>query len=172
MFAGNVFVNVEVKGPRTAELKPKYDCDLMINGVLSLVDQYEMHGKFLFSSFSYDVLEAAERARARRRDTHPRFDIIYLYNYENQPLPSVEEYTSRGDGINISANHINDEVVANVKSKGLKLGVWIRAKDFKECEEFYDNMFKFKVDFICADFPLNAMLSRTKHYESIQNTDH
>eukprot|EP00347_Sterkiella_histriomuscorum_P003717 403363216 len=167
-FDGKVFVNVEVKGPRTAELKPKYDCDLVISGVLELVDKYDMHGKYLFSSFNYDVLAAAERARERRRDTHPRFDVIYLYNYENEPLPSADEYTSRGDGINISANHITDEVVANIKSKGMKLGVWIRAKDFTETEEFYENMFKFRVDFICADYPLKAMEARSRYLQSIE----
>ena len=37
----------------------------------------------------------------------PSFEIIYLYNYENQPLPEAEIYTNFGDGINISANYIS-----------------------------------------------------------------
>lgn len=163
-------MNVEVKGPRSESLKPKYDCDLVISGVLELVDRYEMHGKFLFSSFNYDVLAAAERARERRRETHPRFDVIYLYNYENQPLPSPDEYTARGDGINISANHISDEVVANVKAKGMKLGVWIRVKDFTETEQFYEDMFSKRVDFICADYPIKAMEARERYISSISRS--
>lgn len=49
---GKIFVNVEVKGPRTAELKKNYDCDLVINGVLDLAQRYRMFGKFLISSFN------------------------------------------------------------------------------------------------------------------------
>lgn len=68
-------------------------------------------------------------------------------------MPSPDEYTSRGDGINISANHISKEIVDFVKSKGLKIGVWVRARDFSESEDFYLNMFELGVDFICSDFP-------------------
>jgi hypothetical protein len=53
------------------------------------------------------------------------------------PLPPEEEYTSFGNGINISANHLTQEVVDKVHSKGMKIGVWIRAKDFTETDEFY-----------------------------------
>jgi hypothetical protein len=67
------------------------------------------------------------------------------------PLPSPDEYLAKGDGINISANHITMEVVRLVKDKGMKLGVWIRAKDYKESDEFYMQMFSYGVDFICAD---------------------
>lgn len=96
---------------------------------------------------------------------YPRFDIIYLYNYENMPLPSPDEYTSRGDGINISANHLTADVVQNCKNKGMKLGVWIRAKDFQENEEFYLQMMEFGIDFICSDFPLKVMECRTRFYK-------
>jgi hypothetical protein len=54
---------VEVKGPRTPELKPKYNCDLIIGEVIKLADKHNYHGKFLISSFNSDVLEAAERGR-------------------------------------------------------------------------------------------------------------
>jgi glycerophosphoryl diester phosphodiesterase len=67
------------------------------------------------------------------------------------PLPSPDEFLSRGDGINISATHITPEVVRLVKDKGLKLGVWVRAKDYKEDEDFYFKMIELGVDFICAD---------------------
>ena len=92
------------------------------------------------------------------------FDIIYLYNYENQPLPSPDIYTSFGDGINISANYITQDVVDTCHSKGLKVGVWIRAKDFQETEAFYYDMFNLGADFICADNPLKAMEARSKHF--------
>jgi hypothetical protein len=89
-----------------------------------------MFGKFAISSFNSDILTEVERVRARNEGVHPRFDILYLYNHENNVLPSKEEYTGYGDGINISANHLTLEVFENCKSKGLKVGVWIRAKDF------------------------------------------
>ncbi|CDW73445.1 glycerophosphoryl diester phosphodiesterase [Stylonychia lemnae] len=168
LFEGKIFINIEVKGPRTESLKPKYDCDKVVAEVLGLVDKYEMHQKFLISSFNYDVLASAEKAREARKETNPHFDIIYLYNYENQPLPSPDEYLARGNGINISANHINDEVVSQVKSKGLKLGVWIRAKDYTESEETYLQMLNYGIDFICADFPLKAMATRERYFLKVE----
>ena len=96
----------------------------------------------------------------------PSFDIIYLYNYENQPLPEAEVYTSFGDGINISANYISKEVVDSCHRKGLKIGVWIRVKDFTETEEFYEEMFKIGIDFMCADNPLKAMAARERFFSS------
>ena len=92
-----------------------------------LVHKYNYHGRFLVSSFNSDILREVERVRDRiygGRVTKidgapPSFDIIYLYNYENQPLPEPSVYTSNGDGINISANYITQEVVDNCHAKGL-----------------------------------------------------
>jgi glycerophosphoryl diester phosphodiesterase len=97
---------------------------------------------------------------------HPRFDIIYLYNSNNVPLPDVEIYTKYGDGINISANHITEEVIANCKRNHKKIGVWIRSADFEENEEFYQRMFSWGVDFICADKPLEAMATRSRYFKT------
>lgn len=91
------------------------------------------------------------------------FDIIYLYNYENQPLPEPEVYTAKGDGVNLSANHLNEEVMVNLKRAGLKVGVWVRAKDFTENDEFYTKMIDLGVNFICSDFPLRAMHVRDNY---------
>lgn len=121
--------------------------------MIDLLMKYNMHEKFLFSSFSYDQLREVELVREKYMQQNPRFDVIYLYNYENLPLPTPEEYTSRGDGINISANHLTLEVVQLCKEKGLKVGVWIRTKDFTESEDFYLQMMEYGVDFICSDFP-------------------
>ena len=84
----------------------------------------------------------------------------------NEPLPDQEEYSRHGDGINISANYINQQVVDNCKRKGKKIGVWIKASDFKENDAFYKKMFELKVDFICSDFPLRAMEIR-RTYKTI-----
>ena len=148
-----------MKGPRTESLKPRYNCALAAQLVYDLVVKYNYHGRFLISSFNYDILEEVEKVRTKYYggristiDGAPSsFEIIYLYNHENSPLPDPEVYTSRGDGINISANYITQEVVNNCHNKGLKIGVWVRAKDFKEDDEFYENMFKIGTDFICAD---------------------
>lgn len=64
--------------------------------------------------------------------------------------------------MNLSANYICDEVVANLKKAGKKIGVWIRAKDFIESEDFYEKMFKYDIDFICSDYPLRAMQARER----------
>ena len=95
------------------------------------------------------------------------FEIIYLFNFENQPLPAEDIYTANGDGINISANYINAEVVEACHRRGKRIGVWIRAKDFKETDEFYNEMFKIGTDFICADFPLRAMEARAKFLAAV-----
>jgi glycerophosphoryl diester phosphodiesterase len=127
-----------------------------------------MHGKFLISSFSIEVLRAVEHVREQHRGVNEEFDIIYLYNEENCPLPHPDHYTAYGDGINISANHINEEVVQYCKNKGLKVGVWISKKDFTENDEFYHKMFNMGVDFIVVDQPLKAMEARTVFFENSQ----
>jgi glycerophosphoryl diester phosphodiesterase len=87
-------------------------------------------------------------------------------NYQNEELPEPEDYLSLGDGINISANYANEEVIKNCKRLGKKVGVWFRVRDFKESEEFYERMLKLDVDFICSDFPIRAMEVREKYLES------
>lgn len=86
-----------------------------------------MHGKFLFSSFGEDILQEIEKLREKYDGVHPRFDVIYLHNYENLPLPSTEILLSKGDGINISANYITADIVNLCHSRGKKLGVWIKS---------------------------------------------
>jgi predicted peroxiredoxin len=81
-------------------------------------------------------------------------------------LPSKEEYLSKGDGINVSANHLTEEVVKNCKEKGMKIGVWIRARDFKESNEFYKKAFSMGVNFLVSDYPVLAINARNL-YESI-----
>ena len=132
-----MFINIELKGPRADEFKPRYNCALAAQLVQDLVVKYSYHGRFLVSSFSSDILQEVEKVRDRfygapkLEDGAPKsFDIIYLYNFENLPLPDKEVYTAFGDGINISANHITKEVVDNCHAKGRKIGVWVRAKDF------------------------------------------
>lgn len=99
-----------------------------------------MHNRFLVSSFNREILKEIEAVREQKygREGHPYFDIIYLYNDENKPLPDVDIYTSFGDGINISANHMTEEVVKNIKDKNKKIGVWVRACDFIENDEWYE----------------------------------
>jgi hypothetical protein len=61
-----MFINIEMKGPRTQELKEKYDCALVANTVYELLIKYDMHNKFLVSSFNSDILVEIERVRERR----------------------------------------------------------------------------------------------------------
>jgi len=103
----------------------------------------------------------------KNESTYPKFDIIYLYNHSNVPLPPAEVYTAYGDGINVSANHLTEEVILNCKRNHKKIGVWIRAADFVEDENFYIRMFQWGVNFICADKPLDAMKSRSKHFNTV-----
>jgi glycerophosphoryl diester phosphodiesterase len=65
LFQGNVFVNIEMKGPRSAHHKNRYDCALLADLVYKLVNKYNMHEKFLVSSFSSDILTEVERVRSR-----------------------------------------------------------------------------------------------------------
>jgi hypothetical protein len=87
------------------------------------------------------LLSIFEKNRISYIKENPHFDIIYLFNSENTPLPDVEIYTAAGDGINISANHFTPEVAEICKEKGMKIGVWVSAKDFNENEDFYIDMF-------------------------------
>ena len=137
LLGGKVFVNIEMKGPHDPVLKNRYSWQLAAKLVGNTVNKHNMHGKFLISSFNKEMLTEVELMRARYEVIHPRFDIIYLYNYQNAPLPSWTEYTWYGDGINVSSNYINEEVVSYCRRLGKKVGVWIRDKTTKEDEEFY-----------------------------------
>jgi hypothetical protein len=103
-----------MKGPRSDENKPRYSAELAARLVHELVEKYNYHGRFLVSSFNSYILEEIDKMRARVYGGRvssidgapPSFEIIYLYNHENHPLPEPEVYASFGDGINISANHI------------------------------------------------------------------
>jgi glycerophosphoryl diester phosphodiesterase len=91
LFKGQVFINIEMKGPRADALKPRYDCTLAAALVYELVDKHNYHGRFLISSFNSDILKAVEAMRDRVYGGRiskidgapPSFEIIYLYNYEN-----------------------------------------------------------------------------------------
>lgn len=110
-----MFINIELKGPRSEELKARYSCADAAEKVYELVIKHNMHGKFLISSFGQDILEAVEIVRSKYESKYPKFDIIYLYNSMNVPLPASEIYTLHGDGINVSANHLTEEVIANCR---------------------------------------------------------
>lgn len=141
LFAGKMFINIELKGPMDDSMKPQYDCAKAARTVLDLVVKHEMHGKFLISSFTHSLLRVVEQVRTTYEKVHPRFDIFYLWNQEGKPLPSADELLASGDGINISYNYLTPEVLKLCRSKGKKLGVWVRVLDFKENDDFYHKMF-------------------------------
>lgn len=121
-----MFLNIELKAPKTKEILKNYNIEKAAQTVYDLLIKYDMHGKFQFSSFSFEQLGELQKIREKNEKIYERFDIIYLYNYHNKALPSPDEYLAIGDGINISANHITQEVVDHCKRKGKKVGVWIR----------------------------------------------
>jgi len=51
LFRGYVFINIELKGPKTEEIKAKYDHYQAAEAVYNLATKHNMHGKFLISSF-------------------------------------------------------------------------------------------------------------------------
>ena len=92
---------------------------------------------------------------------NPNFEIIHLLNYHNEPLMDYDDLMlylkeNESNGINVSANHVTEELVVRCKLKGLKVGVWVRDKDFEESNEFYKRMSDIGVDFICSDYPIAA----------------
>lgn len=156
-----IFVNIELKGPRTPALAAIYDYHLAAKSVLECVKTHKMHDRFLVSSFNHhDLLVAMEQARINylsESEDHTYFDVIYLQNYHNEPLPEIDFESFSGDGFNVSANHISQEFVESCRMHGLKVGVWIRKRDFEENDTFYEEMLKIGVDFICSDYPIRAM---------------
>ncbi len=123
-----------------------------------------MHGRFLVSSFNHkDLLIEVQHVRKQYKLSYPKgFDIIYLHNYHNDPFPSplterdLMPLTFEGDGFNVSASYLSEELISFCKSRGLKLGVWIRAGDFVESDCLYFQIQEMGVDFICSDYPLKA----------------
>lgn len=145
------------------EYKSRYDCLKTANAVLELVVKHNIHGKFSISSFNRPLLKAVEIARLDYEKCYPRFDIVYLWNNFNHPLPTPDEYTANGDAINISFNHFTEEVFEICRSKGLKLGVWIRKQNYTEDDDFYHMMYESGVDFFSSDFPDRALEVRRRY---------
>jgi len=83
LFRGNIFMNIELKAPLSAECQARYDCHKTAEAVYSILTKHSMHGKFLISSFGSEILKAVEDVRAKYAHHHPRFEVIYLYNHSN-----------------------------------------------------------------------------------------
>jgi len=58
LFKGYIFINIELKGPRSESFKHKYSCHKAAEAVYALIIKHNYHGKFLISSFGSDILEA------------------------------------------------------------------------------------------------------------------
>ena len=131
--------------------------------MLNQVIEHDFHNRFLISSFGHQtILKSVSIARQAHYQSHPKFDIVHLLNYHNEPLMSYDSLLAylkehNSDGINVSANHVTHELVAMCHEQGIKVGVWVRAKDFQESSTFYERMCEIGVDFICSDYPIEAM---------------
>lgn len=58
--------------------------------------------------------------------------------------------------MNISINHLTDEVIVNCRNKGIKLGIWVSTKYFTESDSFYTDMLEKGVDYLIVDNPIRA----------------
>ncbi len=89
--------------------------------------------------------------------------IIYLYNFEEHfELPEPDIYAARGDGINISSTKLSQEVIQNCHARGKIVGLWVNKKAFNENDQYYEHAISMGVDFLCTDYPLEAMKIREK----------
>jgi glycerophosphoryl diester phosphodiesterase len=155
-----LYINIEVKTPYSKEIKTRYDYKNTISMIYELIRKYEIGAQCCVSSFDPDLLEELDSLRKLHQ---VNVEIIYLYNfYDHMCLPDPSIYAVKGDGINISSNHLTAEVIRNCHNNGKKVGVWIDASLFKESTDFYIKMMDMGVDFFCTDYPLNAMETKAQ----------
>lgn len=82
---------------------------------------------------------------------------VKLHNfYDNMKLPALSEVVSNYDGINISYEHLTEEVVKACHQHDKLVCVWVDAEVTKETVAMYKRLIDLGVDSFCSDFPLEV----------------
>ncbi|CDW84767.1 glycerophosphoryl diester phosphodiesterase [Stylonychia lemnae] len=165
-----MLVNIEVKAPHEDEVKAKYDFKKCISQVYELIKNYDAFTHYTVSSFDGDILSELE-ALNQLNQVEVRYFQLYNF-YEHYELPDPALYTKYGHGINISSTKLNKEVIRNCHNKGKLVGVWVNKEAFVEDDKFYEYAIYLEVDFICTDYPLEAIKIREKVQNQQQLSSH
>ena len=152
----NILINIELKGPLSLERKKDYDFQLAAQIVYDIIQNLQIQDYVMVSSFVPETLIAINQCLKSNKNN---FLLCQLMNRKN--LPEAGYLSIEGmDGINISATYLTEEIVAQTKSRGQTIGVWLSRNDTKETEELYQLVFGHQVDFIFLDCPLLGMRHR------------
>ena len=112
----------------------------------------------MVSSFTKEIIDAMQICLKDKRE----FMLCTLLNRKNISAGGLQAYrpSESVDGINISFTHLTKEIVEQAHSLGKTVGVWIERKDDKENDHMYTSVLNFKIDFLYADHPMQAMAFR------------
>lgn len=107
------------------------------------------------SSFNPCILRCIEELNSEHSED--RIRTIYLHNFYNHiGLPPLNEVVKTGWGVNISYEHLTEEVVEACHTAGQIVAVWIDASVTQETIQMYKRLIDLKVDCFCTDFPLEV----------------
>ena len=153
----NMLLNIELKGPRSEEFKPRYDFDLACKIVAEHIDRFGVSNRTMVSSFEPLITNKIKLTPNRQ------FKVVQLMN---RGLKDEVNYTTPEgmQGINLSLTHLKQEVIKPVQAKGHTVGIWYSTSVYPvENEETYKLVFGQSgnvVDLFYSDKPLEAMKSR------------
>ena len=120
------FINIELKVPYEEEPRSRYDYHEAADLTHELLRSQEMQEHCWISSFNHDILRCIEDLNTARPADRVR--TIYLHNFLNHlELPPLEQVTQTGWGVNISYEHLTEEVVKACHAAGQIVAVWIDA---------------------------------------------
>ena len=153
-------INIEVKVPHEDHAKSFYDFKKAISLVHKTIIASGLESNCCVSSFDSDILEELD---SLNKCLITLVRIICLYNFEeNYELPEPDVYAAKGDGINISSTKLTQEVIQNCHARGKIVGLWVNKQAFQENLQYYEEVMRSGADFICTDYPLEAMAVRSK----------
>jgi len=150
------FLNIEMKVPYLEEPRSRYNVLKATELTHRLIQDYDLADYCFISSFNHgDVMLRNIDNLNEQTGYHVR--TVYLYNfYPETVLPSFEEIVRRGDGINISYEHLTQELVSFCHAHKKLVCVWIDTTVTTETLEMYKRLIDLGVDLFCSDWPLEV----------------
>ena len=151
-----ILLNIELKGPLSADRKALYNFQLAARTVYNMILELQIQKYVMISSFVPETITEMKKCLNEKRE----FMLCQLLNRKNlAEVGGLQGYNPKEgvDGINISATYLTQEIVNQAKKQGKTVGVWLERKDTKETKELYDLVYQSGVDFVFLDAPLPGM---------------
>lgn len=157
---GKISLNIELKDPQ----------EVVVRRVLDLLEERDMLGQVMISSFHHYQKEILSKEVSKRNLT-TKVSFGFLMNIYNVRFPNYVEDTQPGDAIVVDFRYLKNErkkcleEIKKARKHGVKVSFWFYA-GFKMESMYYDDLVEVGVDAIVTNYPLEVM----KHFEAKKKT--